>query len=148
MEFIESYNSISESDLLIIEEKIGYQLPAEYKLFLLKHNGGRPVLDGVRYENEHFDFVGHFYAIRGEMYHDDLLRQIEEYKDMIPKGYLPIGESPGGDVFCISLKEPTKGALFHWDHEQANYDGEPWEYNMTKLSPSLTVFLEELCVGE
>jgi hypothetical protein len=50
--------------------------------------------------------------------------------------------------FCISLKEPTEGALFHWDHEQANYDGEPWEYNMTKLSPSLTVFLEELCVGE
>ncbi len=148
MEFIESYNSISENDLQNVEEKIGYQLPTKYKLFLLKHNGGRPVLNGVRHEGQHFDYVGHFYAICGETYHDDLLRQIKEHKDMIPEGYLPIGESPGGDVFCISLKKSTLGALFHWDHEEANYDGEPWEYNMTNLSPSLTKFLEELCVGE
>lgn len=148
MEFLESYNSISISDLIEVESKIGYQLPEEYKSFLLKNNGGRPVLDGVRYENEHFDYVAFFYAIRGEMYHDDLARQISEHKDMIPGGYLPIGESPGGDVFCISLKEPNKGSIFHWDHEEANYDGQPWEYNMTNLSPSLTAFLEELYVGD
>jgi hypothetical protein len=148
MEFLESYDAISQRDLEKVEGEVGYQLPQEYKLFLLKHNGGRPILDGVRHENEHFDYVGYFYAIRGEMYHDDLARQIIEHKDMIPEGYLPIGESPGGDVFCISLKEPTKGAVFHWDHEQANYDGEPWEYNMTKLASSLTEFLEGLCAGE
>ena len=148
MDILESYNSISLEDLIEVERKITYQLPEEYKLFLLKHNGGRPVLDGVRYENEHFDFVGYFYAIRGEMYHDDLVRQIGEYKNLIPEGYLPIGESPGGDVFCISLKEPNKGSVFYWDHEEANYDGEPWEYNMTNLSPSLTEFLKSLCVGE
>lgn len=148
MEFVESCRSISPIDLIEVENKIGYQLPEEYKLFLLSHNGGRPVLDGVRHENEHFDYVGYFYAIRGEMYHDDLARQIGEHKDMIPEGYLPIGESPGGDIYCISLKEPTKGSIFHWDHEEANYDGEPWEYNMTKLAPSLTAFLEGLCIGE
>ena len=148
MEFIDSYNPISENDLKNVENKIGYQLPDEYKSFLLKHNGGRPNLDGVRHNGEHFDYVGHFYAIRGEMYHDDLIHQIKEYKDMIPEGYLPIGESPGGDVFCISLKDPTKGALFHWDHEEANYDGEPWEYNMINLSPSLNEFIKGLCVGE
>jgi len=79
MEFVESYNSISPSDLIEVESKIGYQLPEEYKSFLLKHNGGRPVLDGVRHENEHFDYVGYFYAIRDEMYHDDLARQIGEH---------------------------------------------------------------------
>ncbi len=148
MEFVESNNPINENDLRIVEDKIGYHLPEEYKTFLLKYNGGRPSVDGVRHNDQHFDYVGYFYAIRGEMYHDDLVRQIKEYKDMIPEGYLPIGESPGGDVFCISFKEPTKGALFHWDHEEANYDGEPWEHNMTNLSSSLNEFLEGLCVGE
>lgn len=148
MEFVESCNAIGQKDLLEVEEKIGCQLPDEYKSFLLKHNGGRPVIDGVRHNNEHFDYVGYFYAIRGEMYHDDLSRQVGEYKDMIPEGYLPIGESPGGDVFCISLKASTKGSIFHWDHEEANYDGDPWEYNMTNLAPSLNDFLAGLCVGE
>ncbi len=148
MIFEDSHTSIGEVDLHSVEENIGFELPVEYKSFLLKHNGGRPILDSVRHENQHFDYVGYFYAIRGETYHDDLLRQIGELKGMIPDGYLPIAESPGGDVFCISLKKPTKGAVFHWDHEEANYDGEPWEHNMTNLSPSFSVFLDSLCVGE
>ncbi len=78
MEFVESCNSISSNDLIEVERKIGYQLPEEYKVFLLKHNGGRPVLDGVRHDNEHFDYVGHFYAIRGEMYYDDLFRNAKQ----------------------------------------------------------------------
>jgi len=92
MELVESYNLISPSDLIEVEGKIGYQRPEEYKSFLLKHNSGRPFLDGVCHENEHFDYVGYFYAIRGEMYYDDLARQIGEHKDIIPEGYLPIGE--------------------------------------------------------
>lgn len=148
MEFVDSYSPLSPNDLAEVEAKIGLPLPEEYKSFLLTHNGGRPVLDGVRHNGEHFDFIGHFYAVRGEMYYDDLVRQIAEHEGMIPKGYLPIGESPGGDVFCLSLKKPTEGAVFHWDHEEANYDGEPWEFNMTNLSPSLAVFLQGLCVGE
>ncbi len=148
MEFVESYKIIGEGDLISVEAKVGYKLPVEYRAFLLKHNGGRPVLDGVRHKGEHFDYVGFFYAIRGEMYHDDLMNKVKEHKDMIPCDYLPIGESPGGDVFCISLKEQTMGAVFHWDHEEANYEGDPWEYNMTKLSGTLGEFLEGLCAGE
>jgi len=148
MEILESHNPIKMDELQAVEERIGFALPSEYKEFLLNHNGGRPVLDGVRHEGHHFDFVGYFYAIRGEMYHDDFVRQLGEHNGMIPEGYLPFGESPGGDVFCISMKEPAVGAVYHWDHEEANYDGEPWEYNMTKLSTSLTQFLKELCVGE
>ena len=148
MEFIETYKSISDSDLLNVESDLGFKLPDDYRSFLLQHNGGRPVLAGVRYENEHFDFVGYFYGVRGETYHDDLIRQYKEHMGMIPLGYLPIADSPGGDAFCISLKEPSIGAIFHWDHEEANYDGEPWEYNMTKLAPSLAVFLAELRDGD
>lgn len=147
MEILESHKSTNMDELLAVEERIGFSLPSEYKDFLLKFNGGRPALDGVRHDGEHFDFVGYFYAIRGDMYHDDLVRQLGEHKDMIPKGYLPFGESPGGDVFCISMKEPAIGAVYHWDHEEANYEGEPWEYNMTKLSPSLAQFFKGLCVG-
>ena len=148
MEVLDSRRSINLHDLTKVEDEIGYKLPCEYKTFLLRHNGGRPVLDGVKHKNEHFDYVGYFYAILDDTYHDDLLRQIKEHKGMIPQGYLPFGESPGGDVFCLSLREYELGSIYHWDHEEANYDGEPWEYNMTKLSASLNQFISELCVGE
>ena len=109
MEFVDSYNPLSPNDLAEVEAKVGRPLPKEYKSFLLKHNGGRPVLDSVSHNGEHFDFIGHFYAVRGEMYYNDLVRQIGEHEGMIPKGYLPIGESPGGDVFCLSLKKTYRG---------------------------------------
>lgn len=147
MKINNSYSPINQDDLVRVERLIGFELPQAYKSFLLIHNGGRPLLDGVSYKGEHFDFLGHLYAVRGESYHDDLIRNIKQYKELIPSGYLPIGESPGGDVFCISMKEPNLGAVFHWDHEEANYDGVPWEYNMTNISPSLEEFLESLNEG-
>lgn len=148
MKLLDSHNPISSDDLKVVENKIGFELPAEYKLFLLENNGGRPSLDGVRHNDEHFDFVGYFYAVLDESRHDDLVRQITEHIGMIPQGYLPFADSPGGDAFCISLKDHEYGYIYHWDHEEANYDGEPWEYNMTQLSESLKLFLGNLCVGE
>lgn len=102
----------------------------------------------MQYDNEYFDTVGHFYAVLNECEYDDLVRQIREYEGKISKDYLPIAESPGGNVFCISLKSEEYGYVYHWDHETANYDGEPWDYNMTCLSTSFEEFLNNLKDGD
>ena len=144
MEIIESYTPLNESDIEQIESKLGFALPGEYRVFLLKNNGGRPIPDGVKHEGEYFDFVSCFFGVRFNTYADDLFRNIEEYSEYVLSHYLPIGDSPGGDLYCLSLKDGDFGSVYHWDHELANYDGDPWEENMTKLAGSLNEFLGNL----
>jgi len=140
----DSYGKLSRSDIKALESDLSIDFPPEYVEFLQEYNGGRPFPDGVKVNGDHFDFIGHLYAIRKELAHDDLARNIEEYKDMILGHYLPFGESPGGDVYCLSLKPEEFGFVYHWDHEEAIYEGEPWEYNMTQLATSFNQFLAEL----
>ena len=144
IEVKDSYSSISKDDIGRLESDLSIKISDQYSAFLLQHNGGRIVPDGVKVDGEHFDFVGHLYAIRNELAYDDLLTKIDELKGMILGHYLPFGESPGGDVFCLSLSSEEFGAVYHWDHEEANYDGDPWEYNMTKVASSFNDFLEGL----
>ena len=144
MEIVDSYTPLNESDIGRIEERLELTLPKEYREFLLKNNGGKPIPDTVKYEGEYFDYVSFFYAARFNTYGDDLFRNVEEYNEYILPHYLLFGESPGGDVYCLSLKAEDLGAVYYWDHEMANYDGEPWEENMIKLAPSLNEFLAGL----
>ncbi|MDT4329063.1 SMI1/KNR4 family protein [Methylomonas sp. MED-D] len=143
-EIIESAVPLSESDIERIEERIGIKLPSELKMFLLKSNGGKPKPDTVCFEGEYFDSVAFFYGEEFRSYVSDLILSTENYRDLIPGHYLPFGESPGGNVYCLSLKDEDYGAVYYWDHEMANYDGEPWEENMTKLSNALSEFIDGL----
>ncbi len=144
MEIIESYTPLNDKDIERIEKRLKVKLPNEYREFLLKSNGGKPVPDTVKHDGEYFDYVSYFYGARFNTYADDLFRNVEEYSEYILPHYLPIADSPGGDVYCLSLKPEDYGSIYYWDHEMANYDGDPWEENMVKLAGSLNVFLAGL----
>ena len=143
-EITESAVALNEKDIERIEAEIGLNLPVVYREFLLRHNGGKPKPDAVRYNGDYFDYVGFFYSEQFRSYASDLIRSIASYKELIPSHYFPIGESPGGDVYCLSLKKEDYGSVYYWDHEIANYDGEPWEENMIKLANTLSEFIEGL----
>lgn len=143
-EINESAVPLNENDIERIEKEIGIKLPPEFQSFLLKYNGGKPKPDAVRYSGDYFDFVAFFYGERFRSYASDLIPSVAFYKELIPNHYLPIGESPGGDVYCLSLKNEDYGSVYYWDHEIANYDGEPWEENLIKLSISLSEFIDDL----
>jgi len=140
----ESEPPLTDKEIEIIHKRLGYKLPDEYRQFLQVSNGGVPSPDAVRHDGEYYDYVSCFYAVRNNAYSNDLFVNIEEYKDLILSHYLPIGDSPGGNVYCISLKAEDFGAVYFWDHDEANYEGEPWEFNMTLLSPSFNKFIESL----
>ena len=144
MDIVNSYSPLNPGDIDRIENRLGFNLPREYREFLLRNNGGKPISDAVKHEGEYFDYVACFYGVRFNTYSDDLFRNLEEYRDYILPHYLPIGDSPGGDVYCLSLKDSDSGAVYYWDHEMANYGGEPWEDNMIRLAGSLTEFLAGL----
>ena len=144
MKIVDSYSPLDMEDIRRVEGKLGFNIPEEYRDFLLRNNGGKPIPNAVKYEGEYFDYVACFYGARFNTYADDIFRNVEEYNEYILPHYLPIADSPSGNVYCLSLKSTDFGAVYCWDHETANYGGEPWEENMIKLAGSLNEFFAGL----
>lgn len=148
MKISESYSNIRVEDIERVELACNINLPLEYREFLLKHNGGNPEHHDYKLAGEFAGDFSHFYGIRVYPASSDLQTLYEEYQELIPSGYFPIGESYGGDVLCICLKESELGSIYIWDHETAIYDGEPWFENMSKLASDLKSFLSMLYTEE
>lgn len=89
---------IDIQDLISIESTLGYNLPSSYKHHMLKFNGGSPesknCFKGMR--------IAHFNPIK---YGNDTLEDnIEDFKELLPEGFLPFTYDWGGNPICIDLK--------------------------------------------
>src|SRR5215470_3171670 len=119
----ESFEMLEEDDLRIFEEKLGSNLPQEYRQFLLAHNGGKPNPSIVDYQKSNLEpmsntIIDYFFGIRlGDDY--DLYDNLDTYVNChrIPKNLLPIACSPFGNIFCISLEGADIGKVYLWHHE-------------------------------
>lgn len=98
------------------EKENGIRLPDSYRRFLLDHNGGAPLPDRIRVPGWPGGFTGFntFFGIDGD---DDLQDNLDAYEDRIPPGFVPIGDDPGGGLFCLALSGPHEGEIYFWDHE-------------------------------
>lgn len=97
---------IDIQDLISIESTLGYNLPDSYKHHMLKFNGGSPesknCFKGMR--------IAHFNPIK---YGNDTLQEnIEDFKELLPEGFLPFTYDWGGNPVCIDLKN---GTLWTWE---------------------------------
>ena len=45
---------------------------------------------------------------------NDLKATYKVYKDRLPKGFIPIARTEGGNIVCLSRHN---GSLFFWDHD-------------------------------
>jgi hypothetical protein len=46
-----------------------------------------------------------------------LLAQVRRFEGRIPRGTVPVGEAPGGNLILIALTGRYKGSVYLWDHE-------------------------------
>jgi len=91
-----------------VEAKISQALPSDYREFLLDYGGS--ALPGGR--------VSVFYGFYEELSYD-LLSAIEAHRDQVPEHFLPIADDLPGNLYCLSLDGPSKGAVFYWDRDTA-----------------------------
>jgi cell wall assembly regulator SMI1 len=123
----------------------GWTLPADYKAFLARRDGGRPVEGSVfRFrdgDRERRSFVNNFLGVRPAP-DGDLLREVELTGDLLPKGVLPIAGDPVGNVICIDARGGGDGPVLFWDHEQV--PEEPDESNLHEIAPTFEAFLDGL----
>jgi cell wall assembly regulator SMI1 len=141
----------SPEDITKFEEEIGYELPEDYKKFLLEHNGGRPSPEGFSFEyrdsKKSSSLLDFFYGIQGETEeHYDLATNNQDFKGRIPSDMLVIACDQAGNQICLGLFGNVKGKIYFWDHEEeAVSEGDPPVYgNLYFIANSFSEFVNGL----
>jgi hypothetical protein len=158
MELKTRFNDLTVNDLNAFEGKIGYPLPEEYRNFLLKHNGGRPIKPAYFYYQQRLpdgDIMPSSAQIEmftGLAAHSTggLEWKVENFRDRIPKNLLPIASESTGSAICISLDGEDKGKVYLWDmgfEEEIDEGSEPDYYNVFWIADNFNDFLNSLSEG-
>jgi cell wall assembly regulator SMI1 len=147
-----------EAAIRAFEAYMGHPLPADYRQFLLQHNGGRPEPDALTlniFGHDEEDVVMCFFPLRdlelgkvevGELEElrtwplhcawDDLRHDLVHlYERSLDPALLPIGTDGSTNYFCLVLNGPQQGAVLFLENEMAD---------TVELAPSFTAFLDSL----
>jgi len=121
---VKSKNKLSEARLRLVEQEIGIDLPEQYRIFLLKHNGGQPQPAGFHFKYESGPYtdsvVDCFLAIYNGPYDnfEDYYRTYKVIESRLPLNLVPIAHDPGGNLICICISGSERGSIYFWDHEK------------------------------
>jgi len=109
MELLRSKQKLTEQEIIDFEEKIGKELPIDFKEFYFKNNGGLPSLEFfLEYQIVYFNPIKY-----GEYI---LETAIEGLKDLLPVNSIPFASDGGGLPYYMSLEEDSYGHIFYLDH--------------------------------
>jgi cell wall assembly regulator SMI1 len=139
---------ITSKDIEKTETKLGIQFPAEYKAFLLRHNGGRPAKEWFPKPRNPSDGVllHYFLAVTREET-SSISEHAARFRDRIPAALLPIARTAGGNVICVGVATPHLGKVYLWDHEREEEvarGSKPSWNNVELLASSLGEFVAGL----
>lgn len=153
MNVINSYPPATAELLARCESQIGRRIPDTYRLFLQRHNGGRPMPHVFEHRSEHGRLLGasvrFFFGVhdRGGETHDSLAYCAEMYlkRDRVPHDLFPIAADGGSNLILLGTEGERKEQVFFWDHNWEAEDGEPPTYrNVHPLADSFDAFLAML----
>lgn len=140
------FGPLTEERLARFEARIGQVLPADYRAFLLRHNGGRPVpATFVISAEEGTDTLHHTYGLHDGPSYFNLEHAYETHQGRVPAGLLAIADDPGGNAICLGIGGEHRGGVYFWDHErEAEEEAPPSFDNVTPVAPSFAAFLAAL----
>jgi cell wall assembly regulator SMI1 len=133
----------TEEDVRKFEFKIGFNLPLDYRRFLIEKNGDVPNKSLIAVPNFGKQVVQKFYALAGPANSYTLNHLLQVYNNRVPDGMLPIADDPSGNLFIVELKTSEDyGKLYFWNHEQeADQVVEPTLENISLISSNFSEFL-------
>lgn len=140
--------ALAESALRAFEQRHSFQLPNDYRGFLLSINGAFPTPDCVTFVEagrKTASDVFCFFAIGDQRAGISMDWHVETYADRIPKSTVPIGRDSGGNLWLLSLRGADAGSIFFWDHGSYDTFDETDLSNWPKVASSFHEFRESLC---
>lgn len=132
-----------EESIRRLEWNLGYQLPSQYRNFLLQHDGGQPTPDAFDFEDGSTgSVISHFAKVNSLDRSETILDLVLVLRDRIPVGFLPFGEDAVGNVICLGILPENEGHTYLWDHEnEADIDETPTMTNMRLIARSFDDFI-------
>lgn len=125
------YGVTSLDDIKQFETEIGFELPADYREFLLKTNGGVYHDYVCTPDGFALDVV---FGLNTNFCWSELRWNRDVSSDWLPADMLPIASGPGGDYACLKLTIPDKGAVFSVYHDV--------DFSPDKIADSFTEFID------
>ncbi|MEO1410737.1 MAG: SMI1/KNR4 family protein [Bacteroidota bacterium] len=105
----------SERQVARLEELLGWPLPADYRRFLLRYNGGAPEPNVFRTQNKRYESdLRSFYGFYPQQKALDLIFGYDLLQDRLPRNSLAIASDSLGNF--IFLQHP-KNQIKFFDHE-------------------------------
>lgn len=102
--------AITVGDFLKFERKYKIDLPENFKKLLLKYNGG--------VESEGDKVIDMFYSLHhGDMTIEQAIETLQINEEILPKTYLPIGNSGTGHEITLCLEGDEKGKIVLFRHD-------------------------------
>ena len=147
---IHGSSGLTLDDIDHAEKRLGQPIPAGYREFLLKHNGGRPdpsefTMAAPSEGSTQIGSVKSFLSINGPEETLDLDYVFNTFHQRIPARLFPVARDPGGNLICIAIEEPDAGKVYFWDHEREAEETEPpTEANLYFVADSFDAFLDKL----
>ena len=139
-------NDLSAHSFLgAVEEMWGFNLPKDYRDFLLKTNGGIPEKNTFYfYDKSNESSIDEFFGVKKGFNNNILLKQ-KYAGDRVPENFLPIAREALGNLILLSVKNADRGKIYFWDHEMEADDGEVPDYsNLTLIANSFEEFIASL----
>lgn len=142
---------VDEKTLTTWETQSGYQLPEDYRQFLLKYNGGavRPWIfrhdhPGID-EDDHEAILDYLHGWRAALKYSEL--STARHLATQPPDHLLIGQDPGGGGILMSLGKENHGRIVYWQRVHLLWGDEPNNV-LGFIAPSFTQFLAGLFVDD
>jgi cell wall assembly regulator SMI1 len=136
---------LNDENVRLLENELGFSLPKEYRDFLLRYNGGRPIPRAFpirNLTNNPFGVIQVFFRIGGDFETSTLIWNWEIHNGRIPSNLFPIACDDGGDLICISLFGDDAESVVFWDYHQET--NEPTYDNVYHIADSFEEFLESI----
>lgn len=144
LELTESNKPVSEHAIARAERVLEVKLPASYRSFLSRANGGRPSKPLFPIAGMHMNLTGNvnmFFGVDAKSDGDDLEKTNRFYH--LPKEIVLIAENGMGDYICLDLRGGGERVVF-WDHRYFWGTGEWRETDLYHIASSFGEFLASL----
>lgn len=125
--------SISEEDIVKVENKIGFKLPNDYIKLVLQYNGGRPRPNRFNTKTTTGRVLQAFLSLHSND-QGSIFSVLEWVGDRLDKNMVPFAEDPAGNYLCFKHYTINTKIMF-WDHE--NNESELVCDSITELIGSL-----------
>lgn len=126
------------------ERYLGMSLPADYRRFVLEHNGGKPTpADFLISVAKGWDTIDYFLGLKADRDIFSLEEAAKYRKDHLPANMIAIAFDPGPNAICLSTMGADFGKVYFWD---AGFEvvGAPDYSNQYLLADSFDEFLSKL----